>query len=42
LAERIAKLDETGKLGAAFAAPKDAAEAEVAAVEQEEGWILNV
>ncbi len=42
LAERIAKLDETGKLGAAFAAPKDAPESEVAAVEQEEGWILNV
>jgi hypothetical protein len=42
LAERIAKLDETGKLGAAFAAPKDAPEGEVAAVEQEEGWILNV
>jgi hypothetical protein len=42
LAERVAKLDEAGKLGAAFAAPKDAPEAEVAAVEHEEGWILNV
>ena len=42
LAERVAKLDEAGKLGAAFAAPKDAPAAEVAAVEHEEGWILNV
>ncbi len=41
LAERIARLDEAGKLGAAFAAPKGAPEDEVAAVEQEEGWILN-
>jgi hypothetical protein len=42
LAERIARLDEAGKLGAALAAPNTAAEAEVAAVEQQEGWILNV
>ncbi len=42
LAERIAKLDETGKLGPALAAPKGAAEDEVAAVAGEEGWILNV
>ena len=42
LAERIARLDEAGKLGAAFAAPKSALEAEIAAVEREEGWILNV
>lgn len=42
LAERIAKLDEAGKLGAAFAPPKGASEAEVQAVEREEGWILNV
>ena len=42
LAERVAKLDEAGKLGAAFAAPKDVPEAEVAAVEHEEGWILNL
>jgi len=42
LAERIAKLDEAGKLGAAFAAPKDVPAAEVQAVEQEEGWILNL
>jgi hypothetical protein len=42
LAERIAKLDEAGKLGAAFAPPKGLPEGEVEAVEQEEGWILNV
>jgi hypothetical protein len=42
LAERIAKLDETGKLGAAFAPPNGVSEAEVQAVEREEGWILNV
>ncbi len=42
VAERIAKLDETGKLGAAFAAPKGVDAAELAAVEREEGWILNV
>jgi hypothetical protein len=42
LAERIARLDESGKLGAAFAAPKDLSEAEVAEVEQQEGWILNL
>jgi hypothetical protein len=42
MAERVARLDEAGKLGAALAAPKDAPEAEVAAVEGEEGWILNV
>jgi hypothetical protein len=42
LAERIAKLDEAGKLGAAFAPPKGVAEGEVEAVGREEGWILNV
>lgn len=42
LAERIAKLDETGKLGDAFAAPKDVSDAVRADVEQQEGWILNV
>jgi hypothetical protein len=42
LAERVAKLDEAGKLGAAFAAPKDVPETEVVAVEHEEGWILNL
>jgi hypothetical protein len=42
LAERVAKLDETGKLGPAFAPPKGVPEGEVQAVEREEGWILNV
>jgi len=42
MAERIARLDEAGKLGAAFAAPKGAPEAEVEAVQREEGWILNL
>jgi hypothetical protein len=42
LAERIAKLDEAGKLGAAFAPPAGVPEGEVQAVEREEGWILNV
>ena len=42
LAERIARLDEAGKLGAAFAPPKEAGEAERADVEQQEGWILNL
>lgn len=42
LAERVARLDEAGKLGAAFAAPKGAPENEVATVQSEEGWILNV
>ena len=42
LCEHFAKLDETGKLAAAFA-PKSAASLEqVAAVEGEEGWILGV
>jgi hypothetical protein len=42
LAERIAKLDEAGKLGAAFAPPPGTPAGEVEAVEREEGWILNV
>ncbi|MGZ3273065.1 MAG: cobalamin biosynthesis protein CbiG [Caulobacteraceae bacterium] len=43
LAERIAKLDEAGKLRAAFAPPKPSVpEGEVQAAEHEEGWILNV
>jgi hypothetical protein len=42
MAERVAKLDEAGKLGEAFAAPKGVPEAELATVEREEGWILNV
>ena len=41
LAERIARLDEAGKLGQAFAAPKDASEHVVQAA-LEEGWILNL
>ncbi len=41
VAERIAKLDETGKLGAAFAPAKDLPE-DVRAAALEEGWILNV
>lgn len=42
LCEYFAKLDDQGKLGALFAAPKAATEADVAAVEREEGWILGV
>jgi len=41
LAERIARLDEAGKLGQAFAAPKGVGEDEVHA-SLEEGWILNL
>ena len=42
MAERIAKLDEAGKLEAAVAAPKGTPESEIETVEHEEGWILNV
>lgn len=42
LCEHFAKLDEAGKLAAAFAAPKDASPELVEAVEREEGWILGV
>jgi hypothetical protein len=42
MAERIARLDEAGKLGAAFAPPKGLPEAEVEAAVHEEGWILNL
>lgn len=42
LCEHWSRLDEAGKLAAAFAAPKDADEETVAAVEREEGWILGV
>jgi hypothetical protein len=42
LAERIARLDEAGKLGAAFAAPVKTPDDEVEIVQTEEGWILNV
>ncbi len=41
MAERIARLDEAGKLGAAFAAPKDMSDDQVQAA-AEEGWILNL
>jgi hypothetical protein len=39
--EQFAKLDEQGKLGPAFAAPKSAAPDLVETVEREEGWILG-
>jgi hypothetical protein len=41
IAERLARLDEAGKLGAALAAPKGASD-DLAAAVAEEGWILNV
>ena len=41
LAEHLAKLDETGKLAAAFGPSKTAAAEEIAAVEQEEGWAIT-
>jgi hypothetical protein len=41
VAERIAKLDEAGRLGAAFAAPAEKSEAVIADAEREEGWALN-
>ncbi len=40
--EHWADLDAAGKLGPAFAAPKDAPPELVEAVEREEGWILGV
>ena len=40
-AEALAKLDEAGKLGQAFAPPAGTSEADVAAVQREEGWILG-
>lgn len=39
--EYFARLDEAGRLGALFVPPKAHDEAAVAAVEQEEGWILG-
>ncbi|MBW3560822.1 MAG: cobalamin biosynthesis protein CbiG, partial [Proteobacteria bacterium] len=39
--EYFARLDEAGRLGALFVPPKAYDEAAVAAVEQEEGWILG-
>lgn len=41
-AEHFAELDERGELAAAFAPPRDADEALVAQVQNEEGWILGV
>jgi hypothetical protein len=40
-AEHFAKLDEAGRLGAAFGAPKDVAPQIVVDAQQEEGWILG-
>ena len=40
-AEHFARLDEAGKLGELFAAPKGVSEQMVAEVEREEGWILG-
>ena len=42
LCEHFYKLDEAGKLGPLFAAPKDAGEDLIKDVETEEGWILGV
>jgi hypothetical protein len=41
LCHHFARLDEAGKLGAAFGPPKDVAADVVVDVEQEEGWILG-
>ncbi len=41
LCEHFARLDEQGRLGAAFAPPKGAPPELVEAVEREEGWILG-
>lgn len=41
LSEHFAKLDEAGKLGAIFAAPKGPSEEALAAAASEEGWILG-
>ena len=41
LAEHLAKLDETGKLGDLFAAPKTVAANVATDAEREEGWILG-
>jgi hypothetical protein len=40
-AEHFARLDEAGKLGAAFGPAKDASAAVVADAEREEGWVLG-
>lgn len=41
VAEHFAKLDESGKLGALFAAPKGLSPEALAEAETEEGWILG-
>ena len=41
VAEHLARLDEAGKLGTLFGAPKDLAEPQSALAQQEEGWILG-
>jgi hypothetical protein len=42
MAEHFAKLDEAGKLGAAFGPSKDLAEDVVQVAQAEEGWVLGV
>ncbi len=42
LCEHFARLDEQGRLGAAFAAPKGTSPDVVADVKREEGWILGL
>ncbi len=42
VAEHLAKLDEAGKLGAAFAPPSGVSDSDKAVVESEEGWIFGV
>jgi hypothetical protein len=42
LCEHFAKLDEAGKLAAAFAPPKGTSDEVIAAVEREEGWMLGL
>jgi hypothetical protein len=41
LCEHFLRLDEAGKLGDAFAPPPGLTSEDIAAVEQEEGWILG-
>lgn len=40
-AEALARQDDKGDLGKAFAPPKDVSEADIAAVQSEEGWALG-
>jgi len=41
LCQHFARLDDAGKLAAAFGAPKTVSEDAISAVEREEGWILG-